>query len=147
MNELQEKLVSKINKLTESHYEYVQSKNSYYNKITTLSVGLIGLLVGLKPDSIPDYSSKILFLITIILIAFCILLSLISQHYHVSYHKQQSSSRKEQLLEYTRDTTNNKLQMNSLKKSRIYKISEKLTFVFLVLYLLSLILYVYFLEF
>lgn len=147
MNEIQERIISKINKLSESHYEYIQSKNSYFNKITTLSVGLIGLLIGLKPNPLPNYCSKVLFLITITLIALCILLSLISQHYHVSYHKQVSSSNKEQLLEYTKDVKNNNLKMDPLKKSLIYKISDKLTFSCLVLYVLSLIMYVYFLEF
>ena len=59
----------------------VDSLFRFYKNITTLSVGLLGLLIGLKPDDILDsYSRNALFLGLSLLVA-CILFSLIVQYY------------------------------------------------------------------
>ena len=120
---------------------------AYFRNITTISVGLIGLLIGLKPAQLPNLCSKYLFLTTIILIGLCILFSLVVQFYEVEFHKKQVSVRKEHISKYIADPENENLQIDSIKKRLIYKISEKMVFLCLLLSVTSLIFYVYFSEF
>lgn len=119
----------------------------YFKSLSTLSVGLIGLLIGLKPNPIPNYEAKVSFLITIILIALCILFSLATRFYEVILKKNVVQVYKQNLVKYVDNPSENNLQIDSIEKSKIFKFFEIMTFVCLLLFILSLILYVYFLEF
>ena len=133
-------------------FEIAQDKKdkSYFNffkSISTLSVALIGLLIGLKAEPIPNQDAKFVFLLTIILIGLCILFSLITQFYELIFDNQKAELRKKQLLKYIENTDENNIQVDSTKGVKFYRFFEIMTFVCLVLSILSLISYVYFLEF
>lgn len=119
----------------------------YFKSISTLSVALIGLLIGLKSDRIPNQEAKIAFLITIILIGLCILFSLAVRFYEVVSYKDEVELRRLHILKYIDYPSENILQIDNLNKHWIYKFCEIATFVCLLLSILALISYVYFLEF
>jgi len=107
----------------------------------------IGLLIGLKATPIPNQEAKIAFLLTIILIGLCILFSLVTRFYEVVSYKQAVDVRKKHIAEYIENPSENDLQLDNLGKHWIYKFCEIATFSCLLLAILSLISYVYFLEF
>jgi len=133
-------------------FEQSQSKKDnsyfeYFKSISTLSVGLIGLLIGLKSSQIPNQEAKIAFLTAIILIALCTLFSLAIRFYEIVAYKQEVEHRRLNILEYIENPSENNVQIKNLNKNWFYKFSEIATFVCLLLSILALISYVYFLEF
>ena len=119
----------------------------FFKSITTLSVALIGLLIGLKAEPIPNRAAQFAFLITIILIGLCILFSLGVRFYEVVSGNDSVEARKKHILKYIENPDENNLQIEQLDKSKIYKPFEIATFVCLTLSIISLIFYVVFLEF
>ena len=119
----------------------------YFKSISTLSVALIGLLIGLKATPIPNQEAKVAFLTTIILIGLCILFSLATRFYEVVFYKKSVDVRKKHILEYIENPSENNLQLDNLDKHWIFTFFELATFFCLLLTILSLVLYVYFLEF
>jgi len=130
-----------------AQYEREKSNFAYFKSISTLSVALIGLLIGLKASPIPNLYAKVAFLITIILIALCILFSLATQFYEVVFCNQLVELRKNQLLKYIENPNGNNVRIDKTEGSKVYKFCEKMTFLSLILSIISLIFYVYFLEF
>ena len=133
--------------LEQSQIKKDNSYFEYFKSISTLSVGLIGLLIGLKPSPIPNQESKIAFLISIILIALCILFSLAVRFYEIAFYKQEVAHRKNHISKYIENPSENNVQISNLYKHWFYKFSEIATFSCLLLSILALISYVYFLEF
>jgi len=119
----------------------------FFKSITTLSVALIGLLIGLKAELIPNRAAQFAFLITIILIGLCILFSLGVRFYEVVSGNDSVEARKKHILKYIENPDENNLQIEQLDKSKIYKFFEIATFVCLTLSIIALIFYVVFLEF
>lgn len=136
-----------FNKWELSQEKKDKSYFEYFKSISTLSVALIGLLIGLKASPIPNQSAKIAFLITIILIGLCILFSLATRFYEVVAYKREVETRKSHILVYIENPSENELQIDNLGKHWFYKFSEITTFSCLLLSIISLIFYVYFLEF
>lgn len=141
------------------HFNYLISKSeefqnlahksyfNFYKSVSTLNVALIGLLIGLKPSSIPNAEAKIAFFVAIVLIGSCILFSLGIQYYEVDYSRQFSKFHKERLNSYVKDPRNNGFDLDLIRKKWFYKLFEYLTFLCLILSIVALIIYVYFLEF
>lgn len=133
-------------------YEIAQSEREksiflYFKSISTLSVALIGLLIGLKATPIPNQEAKVAFLITVILIALCILFSLATQFYEIVFCNQVVELRKTQLLKHIENPNVDNVRIYKTKGSKLYKSFEIMTFLSLILSIISLIFYVYFLEF
>ncbi|MCB6062602.1 hypothetical protein [Flavobacterium psychrophilum] len=142
----------KIVKELSNSFEQSQAKKynsyfEYFKSISSLSVGLIGLLIGLKSSPIPNQEAKVAFLIAIILIALCILFSLAIRFYEIVAYKQEVEYRRLNILKYIENPSENKVQIGNINKHKFYKFSEIATFVCLLLSILALISYVYFLEF
>jgi hypothetical protein len=147
-NEVDDKTVNKlVNELTDSINKYNVSFFSFLRNISTLSVGLIGLLIGLKPAVIPNQYAKVFFLLSIFLIGLCILSSLVAQHYEINYLTQANKIRLRNIESYIQNPSENILQKSEISKGRIYKVSEIVTYSCLTLSIITLICYVYFLEF
>ena len=125
----------------------INSQFDFFKSISTLSVALIGLLIGLKASPIPNQAAKIAFLITIILIGLCVLFSLASRFYEVISRKNEVEIRREMILNYVNNPEENDLQIEEINKPRIYKFFEICTYTCLSLSIISLIVYVFFLEF
>ena len=119
----------------------------FFKSITTLSVALIGLLIGLKAEPIPNQAAQFAFLITIILIGLCILFSLGVRFYEVISGNDSVEVRRKHILVYIENPVEGGLQIEQLNKSKIYRFFEISTFVCLILSIIALIFYVVFLEF
>ncbi len=141
-------VVSKlVTEFTGAVDKYNDSFFRFFKNISTLSVGLIGLLIGLKPDVIPNQYAKVFFLLSIILIGLCILFSLIVQHYELNYRAQANKIRLRNITSYIENPSENTMQSADVNKHKFYKFSEKLTFSCFGISILTLIFYVYFLVF
>jgi len=136
-----------INKVEQSQEKKDRSYFDYYKSISALSVALIGLLIGLKASPIPNEHAKIAFFITIVFIGLCIFFSLSTRFYEVVAYKDVVVSYKKHLSNYIKNPNDTKLQVDNIGKHWFYKFSEIATFISLILSIVSLICYVYFLEF
>jgi hypothetical protein len=141
--DFQNRLIS----FTESQEKRGKSYFLFFRNLTTVSIGLLGLLIGLKPLEILNQNAKYLFLLSIILIGLGILFSVMTQFSEISYYKQEEKVRHKQLIEFVKNPSENSLQIDNIGVKKIYVFSEIMTFVCLGLSILSLISYVYFLEF
>jgi uncharacterized ion transporter superfamily protein YfcC len=145
---MENKIVHKlVNEFTETVEKYNASFFGFFKNISTLSVGLIGLLIGLKPDVIPNPISKLCFLTGISLLGLSILFSLVVQHYELNYREQQNKIRLQNILSYIQNPADNIMQKGEVSKHKAYKFSEKLTYYCFGLSIVSLIFYVAFLEY
>ncbi|WP_162127615.1 hypothetical protein [Flavobacterium phycosphaerae] len=143
-----EDLKRKVTDVIDARERHEKTNFNYFKGLTTISVALIGLLIGLKPPLIPNQSAKILFLITICLIGLCILFSLIVQFYEVIFDKQKIDARIKILKEYIDDPVGvGFVQFAELKEVKFFRLFKILTFSCLILSIISLIFYVYFSEF
>lgn len=133
--------------LEQSQIKKDNSYFEYFKSISSLSVGLIGLLIGLKSSPIPNQEAKVAFLITIILIALCTLFSLVIRFYEIVAYKQEVAHRRMNILTHIENPYEKSVQIGKIHKHWFYKFSEIATFVCLLLSILALISYVYFLEF
>lgn len=133
--------------IEKSHIEFSKSFFSFFKGITTMSTGLIALLIGLKPDKIPDLDSKVFFLLSISLIGLCILFSLIVQYKEVYLKKSETEIREQQLKKFLKDKADGDVLIDNIPVNKFYVFFEKMTYYCLLLSIISLVLYVYFLEF
>jgi hypothetical protein len=144
----------KSNSLKEIYnkFEQLQEKSErayfdYFKSISTLSVALIGLLIGLKASPIPNQAAKIAFMIAIIFIGLCILFSLATRFYEVTLYKQESEAHRRILEKFMTSPLSYNLEGEVLNKSWVHKFFGIATFSCLLLSIIALIFYVYFLEF
>ena len=143
-----EDLKRKVTDVVDARDQYEKSNFAYFKGLTTISVALIGLLIGLKPSNIPNHSAKILFLVTICLIGLCILFSLIVQFYEVIFDKQKIDARVKILKEYLDDPVGaGSVQFAEIEDVKFFLLFKILTFSCLIFSIISLIFYVYFSEF
>ena len=133
--------------LEESQNKRGKSYFEFFNSISSLSIALIGLLIGLKPTPIPNHFAKIAFFIAIILIGLCTLFSFATRFYEVVFHNKEVEIRKFHIQSYIENSTENNLQETLIERPKIYTFYERATFFCLILAIFSLISYVYFLEF
>ena len=149
MNESE--LIEKLSPYYKQLGEFQRKKDvSFYNlfkNITTLSLGLLGLLIGLKPKVIPDENAKVLFLLALILLALVCVFSLITQFGETSFYKIFVKETQELMKEIIRNKDVGESKLLISRKKWIYKFSEIMTYLCLILSIGSLIFYVYFLEF
>ena len=111
-----------VNEFTETVEKYNSSFFGFFKNISTLSVGLIGLLIGLKPDVIPNPIAKVFFLIGICLLGLCILFALAVQHYELNYREQASNIRLKNIQSYIQNPAENLMQTSDTHKKKIYVI-------------------------
>jgi hypothetical protein len=130
-----------------SNLNHEKAYFNFFKVLTTICIGLIGLLIGLNKTPINNQFAKVAFLISLILIGFCIMFSLVVQFYEVISYKKEVEIRRMNILKYIDNPNENNLQIEILVKHRIYTIFEILTFVSLILSIFSLIIYSYYINF
>lgn len=143
---MKNQLDQKITQLIEIVDEGGKANTSFLAKITTFSVALTGLLVGLKPNSIGVFEAKVAFMVSIGALCFCSLFSLISQRYEVYVFQKKASILSDQLIEFLHDPSKSG-QPESIPKPIFYKFCETATYFCLVTAMLALTIYVYLVEF
>lgn len=130
-------------------FEYYQaktidSKYGFFKNISTLCLGFLALFVNFKPNSFTNEWDKMFFLFTTALFGLCILFSLVSTHGEVFLYHQSSLARAKMLLKNMKPHGVKTYQSESTEVNEVYKFFEKMTYVCLILSILSLIVYVYF---
>ena len=138
---------SRLKDLVDSQNKYDKSYFEFYKSITSICIALIGLLIGLKAESIPNQAAQYSFLLSLILLGLCTLFSLAARFYEVTSLRDEIENRKNMLLKYIQNPDENKYQFEQIDKHIVYKISEIGTFFCLILSIVSLIFYVYYLGF
>ena len=129
--------------LVESEKKESESYFSYLRHLSTVSIGFLGLLVGLKPETLPNFYSKLFFFITIVLLCVGILLLVICLFQENIQHRQEITVRKKQLLDYLDAEKKESVQIDQLPSGNL-KILEIITFSILSLSIFSLIIYVFY---
>jgi hypothetical protein len=130
-------------------FEYYQaktidSKYGFFKNISTLCLGFLALFVNFKPNSFSNEWDKMFFLFTTALFGLCILFSLVSTRGEVFLYHQSSLARAKMLLKYMTPRSVNAFQNESTEVKKVYIFFEKMTYVCLILSIVSLIVYVYF---
>lgn len=119
----------------------------FYRNITTLSIGLLGLLIGLRPEKIPLMESKISFMIGISLLVLCILSSIATQYYEVVLLNRETNLYLKKISDILKGNEADAQKLERVKTDGLYSFCQISTITFLVLSLISLLFYVYFSEF
>jgi Zn-dependent membrane protease YugP len=146
MSKTQEGIEKRIEKVNYYQNKQFESFYIFHRHITTISLGFIGLFIGLIPENL-SLQNKYLFVSTVILFGLSILFSLITQHGETLFYKNSVRAREKMLLEYIDSVDGIKFQSEHTDINKVYKVSEKLTYVCLLLSILSLIIYVCYLVF
>lgn len=118
-------------------------KYSFFNKLTPVILGFLGLLVGLKSEDGSKECSEFFFFSTILLLGLCVLCSVAVQYSELHYAKKSVDSYKDESIKYIQEKTESETIYVTAKISTFYVIAEKLTLLFLALSIVSLILYSY----
>ena len=136
-------LRQRLNTFIDIQESRIASYFAYLRTITTISTGLLALLIGLKPDVIQAGSPQYLFLATISLLGLGILSSAITQFSEVAYLKQRTKAQRKMIGEYADKKVGSSFQVEEIATPIIYKVSEASTFVCLGLSIVALIGYVF----
>jgi hypothetical protein len=143
---MNDNIKAQLIKITEVQDKEKTEYFSFLRHLTTISIGFLGLLIGLKPEILPNEYSKILFLVTIVLLSLGVLFLTICLFHETIQSRKELKVRKKQLLEYVDSENTASVQIDNIGFGKL-KIFEIITFSFLIASLLSLILYIYVLTF
>lgn len=129
--------------IMESEKKESESYFAYLRYISTISVGLLGLLIGLKPEALPNQPSKILFLATITLIALGIFFLSICLFYETKRIRLEIQTRKKQIKDYIDMEKKDSIQIDHIENDNL-KVFERITFLLFTLSIITLVSYVCF---
>lgn len=127
-------------RLDKAYYDFLRN-------VITISTAFLGLLVGMKPVTLPGQTSQVLFLITISTIGFGILSCIVVLYYEVGYLKEEKVQKHKLLHAYIESDGEKTSFAVQINRPKIYAIFEKLGFGCLSISIPTLIAYVFFLEF
>lgn len=139
--------IEDFKKSIEIQKEYNSKKNKYVSGVSTMLIGLLGLLIALKPDEIPQYNQKITYLIALILIALGVLASLVFLFSEVAYVKRSRDEMNKKLLSQYNPNIKTISIDAILRYEKLYRFCEKLTYICLILSMIALIWYYCLVEF
>lgn len=143
---MNDNIKAQLIKITEVQDKEKTEYFSFLRHLTTISIGFLGLLIGLKPEVLPNEYSKILFLVTIVLLSLGVLFLTICLFHETIQSREELKVRKKQLLEYVDSVNIASVQIDNIGFGKL-KIFEIITFSFLIASLISLISYIYVLTF
>lgn len=135
-----------LRKYTEVNKERQNAYKDYVKNLITLGIGFLALFVGLKNENILGIYAKSFYLLTIILLVIGILFCSISLYFEIYIHDKNQKF----LKECMKDHLNGEFfsdRLNITLKPWYYKLFEIIGFSCFILSPISLIIYIYFLEF
>jgi len=136
-----------IDELIELQSDSLKVKYSFFSKLTPVILGFLGLMVSLKSDGNFSEVSQFFFFSTILLLGLCVLCSVATQYSEVHYSKKYVENYKDESIKYIEGKSEKESIYVTSEISIFYSIVEKMTFLFLILSILSLIIYSYALTF
>ncbi len=140
---IDENIKNHLNNIVDTQKKENDSYFSFLRHLATILIGFLGLLIGLKPNALPNQNSKIFFLISITLIALSIIFLSICLFYETKIYRKELKIRQKHLNDYINSDKKESIQTDNLEPDNL-KTFEIITFILLILSIASLILYVYF---
>ncbi|WP_157811509.1 hypothetical protein [Lacinutrix sp. Bg11-31] len=116
-------------------------KYSFFNKLTPVILGFLGLLVSLKSGDNSSKVSSLLFFSTILLLGLCVIFSLAVLYSELHYSKKTLKNYKDAATKHILDGCVEKSINVNVEKTPFYEFCEKMTLISLGLSILSLIIY------
>ncbi|MDP3946460.1 MAG: hypothetical protein Q8Q51_11245 [Lutibacter sp.] len=135
-----------LNKYVEVNNERLDAHKEYVKNLITVGIGFLALFVGLKTDNIMSMFAKYFYLSTVILLVLGILSSSISLYFEIYIHNQNQKFLKKCMSDHLEGKFLSD-RLNITTKPWYYKVFEKLGFICFFCSPISLIIYIYFLEF
>ena len=136
MKEVLLNLIKAQNKMEESYF-------SFLKYLSTLSIGFLGLFIGLKPIEFPNYYSAFFFFITILFISLSTIFLSVCIYYETKNSRKETEIRKNLVLKYIENPIDNKFQIETYENKH-ERIFEFITYSLLILSLVLVCIYVFF---
>ena len=136
-----------IDELIDLEVQKRKIKYSFFSKLTPIILGFLGLLVSLKSEDTLSELSEYFFFSTILLLGLCVLCSVGVQYSELHYANESIVDYKKKATEYIQGIAEDKSIYVTTKVSIFYLTIEKLTILFLILSILSVVIYSYVLNF
>lgn len=139
----EKKIISEYSKINDKRH---QAFKDFIKNLITIGTGFLALFIGLKADNIESTDAKLAFLITIILIVVGILtlvISLYNEIYTIDKHQTFLKKTMEDIIDGGPKID----RLNVVNKPMFFKICEFVGFTCFIFSSISLIYYVYLLEF
>jgi hypothetical protein len=136
MKEVLLNLIKAQNKMEESYF-------SFLKYLSTLSIGFLGLFIGLKPIEFPNYYSDFFFFITILFISLSTIFLSVCIYYETKNSRKETEIRKNLVLKYIENPIDNKFQIETYENKH-ERIFEFITYSLLILSLVLVCIYVFF---
>lgn len=134
-----EKVALEVDKLNEA-YELRHSKYfPWIKNIVTLAIGFLGIIVSLKSGKSVDLLQHIFFIITISSLVIGILFGVIVLYSEIYLLNQKRKLSQENLNRVISDKE--KIKLQAINRPKIFDISEYCCFAFLILSLVTLVIY------
>lgn len=118
---------------------------SFLRHLTTLCIGFLGLLIGLKPEKLPNNYSELLFFGTISSLSLGILFLSICIFYETKNARIEMDVRRQFVIDFIDNPKDNIFQFKQVPKG-FRGVFEIISFVLLILSILCIIAYTYFLT-
>ncbi len=141
-----------IDDIKKSTLEFIGSQQkseevyfSFLRHLTTLCIGFLGLLIGLKPEKLPNHYSELLFFVTISSLSLGILFLSICIFYETKNARIEMKVRRQFIIDYIDNPSDNKFQIKQVPKG-FRSVFEVISFGLLISSILCIIVYSYFLT-
>ncbi len=135
-----------IQKYAELHNNRQIAHNNFLKTLITVGTGFLALFIGLKSNEINSEIAKSFFLLTIVLLVLGIIFTTISMYLEIYYINDNQTFLKKILKEYL-DSGIARDHINTTKKPWFFKLFEFIGFGGFLLAPVSLIIYIYLVEF
>jgi hypothetical protein len=116
---------------------------SFLRHLTTLCIGFLGLLIGLKPEKLPNHYSELLFFGTISSLSLGILFLTICIFYETKNARIEKEVRRQFLIDYIDNPIDNKFQSTQIPNDS-RSIFQFIAFGLLIISVIFIIIYTYF---
>lgn len=132
---------------TELSEKLGEARKDFTKNLITIGTGFLALFIGLKSDNIISENAKYLFFATIILLVIGILFSTFSLFQEIFFIRKNEKFLKKKMREYIDKGSIGSTIINFTKKPWYFSFFEFVGFASFILSTLTLIGYIYFLEF
>jgi len=132
-----------ILKFIEAQEKSEQVYFSFLRHLTTMCIGFLGLLIGLKPEKLPNHYSELLFFGTISSLSLGILFLTICIFYETKNARIEKEVRRQFLIDYIDNPIDNKFQSTQIPNDS-RSIFQFIAFGLLIISVIFIIIYTYF---
>lgn len=122
------------------------AQKDFVKGLITISTAFLALFIGLKSEDIDNMSAKLFYFITVLLLISGILLLSFSLYVEIYFIDKNQTFLKSMMKKYHEGTLKS-YHLNVVGKPWYYKLSELIGYLSLIFSLVSLAIYIYFIQF